>query len=188
MNLKDRLTPALPIAALTALLLVPRSITVSPGLSGQRHLSRHRLRAGICARPVQLLRPPAQAARRPRAGLSPPVIAIVAQVLAAALVLWAAASVLIPAGRGVCSSLDRARGPATRLPWHVGQFMPTPLAPPHSPRLARRVAPALSRVRPCVDRRDRRGPGPYTHLPLLLASAAAAIRGSASRASPGAPA
>lgn len=119
---------------------------------------------------------------KPLVALAPGVIglwiALVVQVLAAALVLWAAAGALRPGG----SPWRRLAwiAPAallTALPWHVGQFMPDAFTgllvllvwlaasrPPrsHGTPLLWTAAIVAALVH-------------YTHLPLLLAAAAASI-------------
>lgn len=171
--------PALPIAALTALLLVPAIHNGFPlvfpdsgtylGIAfGPEYALDRSSYYGLLLKPLVGLAP----------GVAGLWIAIVAQVLAAALVLWAAASVLMPGGsRWLRLAWIAPAALLTALPWHVGQFMPDAFSgllillvwlaasrPPLSPGTPLLWTAAI--VAALVH---------YTHLPLLLASAAAAI-------------
>jgi hypothetical protein len=182
MTMRDRLGIALPIAVLTALLLLPAIHNGFPlifpdsgtylGIAfGPEYALDRSSYYGLLLKPLVALAP----------GVFGLWIAVAVQALAVALVLWAVAGRLDAQGSGRWRRLAWIAPAAllTALPWHAGQFMPDALTgilvllvwlavsrePGESGTLLLWTAIVLLALTH------------YTHLPLLLAAAAATFAG-----------
>ncbi len=183
MTLRDKIGlaahAALPVVLLTALLLIPALHNGFPlifpdsgtylaiGFAPEYAIDRSSF-YGFLLKPLLALAP----------GVAGLWIAIVAQALAVALVLWAAAAALAPetsARRRLAWIAPAAL--LTALPWHAGQFMPDAFsgAVILLAWLAASRAPLSSGTPLLWTAAIVATLLHYTHLPLLLAAAGAAI-------------
>jgi hypothetical protein len=180
MTMRDRLIAALPIAMLTALLLVPAVHNGFPlifpdsgtylGIAfGPEYALDRSSYYGLLLKPLVALAP----------GVAGLWIAIAVQALAVALVLWAVAGRLDPGESGRWRRLAWIAPAAvlTALPWHAGQFMPDALtgifvlmvwlAASREPGTSGTLLLWTAVVLVALTH--------YTHLPLLLAAATVTI-------------